>query len=75
MNNNVVNAGAHTLSEIIGVLGLELSGAAANTVRGARAGNDAVISKGLRNDRLASMAGSMRSRGMPPAAIEAVRPR
>src|SRR5208282_3744668 len=63
--------GSHTLAEIVGALGLRFSGPTANAVRVARTDGEAAISEGSRNDTLASMAGSMRGRGMTQEAIEA----
>jgi hypothetical protein len=58
----------YTLAEIITGLGLDLNG---GTRTGPKATDDGRIPEGGRNIHLASLAGSMRRRGMSPAAIEA----
>jgi putative DNA primase/helicase len=72
MNNAMSTAGAHALDEIVSALGLKLTSPPARTVTSAPAvDNDPVFETGSRNNMLASVAGSMRARGMQQDAIEA----
>jgi putative DNA primase/helicase len=72
MNNGMNTAGAHALGEIVSALGLKLTSPTARTVASVPAAdNEPVFETGSRNNTLASLAGSMRRRGMPSAAIEA----
>lgn len=61
----------HALAEIIETLGLQLTGPEENATRGRGAGKGAFIESGSRNATLASLAGTMRRRGMSQEAIEA----
>src|ERR1022692_372403 len=72
MNNAMNTAGAHALDEIVSALGLKLTSPTARTAASVpAAGNDPVFETGSRNNTLASLAGSMRYRGMTQEAIEA----
>jgi putative DNA primase/helicase len=72
MDNGMNSAGAHALDEIVSALGLKLTSPTARTAASVpAAGNDPVFETGSRNNTLASLAGSMRYRGMTQEAIEA----
>ena len=65
MDNAMNTAGAHALDEVVSALGLKLTSPTARTVASVpAAGNDPVFETGSRNNTLASLAGSMRARGM-----------
>ena len=71
MNNNMRAASAHTLTSIVSALELKVSDAPSKAKCAIEASNDAAVEIGGRNERLTSLAGSMRRRGMEAEAIEA----
>jgi putative DNA primase/helicase len=71
MNNNMETTSVRTLTGIVNALQLRVSDAPIKTKYVAGASNDAAVEPGGRNDRLTSLAGTMRRRGMEAEAIEA----
>jgi hypothetical protein len=71
MNNEMGTAPVNTVTGIVNALELKVAEAPMKRKYVAGASNDGAIDPGGRNERLTSLAGSMRRRGMEAEAIEA----